>query len=481
MPLVVIKKSFAPVLGLVARYEIKQTNGRESSVKMWRKHGDFRLRSVLGAGLCLALSACETGLVQSLPSITGRSSSGGIVVADEPQAALVARDVINAGGSAADGAVALGFALSVTLQSASGLGGGGLCTVFDAKSGRSEVLDFLPTPATGRQTLARWQVSVPGLARGLFALHAKYGRLPWQRVVVPAENLARFGNTVSRAFGHHLRTSSSVLVNDPEALDMFMSRQRTVLRKGERLEQLDLAATLGRIRGRTPGDFYAGALAKTIDESALVEGISLSADDLRTFAPRWREPQHVSSGSMSYHVGTSGADPSFVSEAFSNQQGDTNALQSSAPSANGFVVADADGNVVACSVTMVEPFGSGLILNGLGFLVAPSPEHAEDNPALIAAIAVDRTTDDILFAGASGGRGAIENLTRVSSRVLMDGESLRDSYPPLEDLSAQSFEESGRAQVNAVYCERGLKASFQSCSVSNDPSGFGYGLVAFGD
>ena len=476
MSLVELIKCLVLLFRNPVQYGINKDDDSESSVKMWRKHGVFCLRPILVLPFCMALGACESGLVRSLPSISTRSEAGGIVVADEPRAALIARDILNAGGSAADGAVALGFALSVTLQSASGLGSGGLCTVFDATTGQAELLEFLPKPAVGRQSLARWQVAVPGLARGLFALHAKHGKLPWQRVVVPAENLARFGNSITRAFAQHLLTSSSALVNDPAALDTFMSPQRILLQEGEQLEQLDLAASLGRIRGRTPGDFYVGALAKTIDESSLNAGVSLSADDLRVFSPSWRSPQAVQSGSLTHYVGAYGTDSSVISAAFGSDKQVQTQTPSSKPAAGGFVVSDANGNVVACGLTMGEPFGAGLILDGLGFLVAPSPDVIQDITPVIGLISVDRSTGQAIFMGASGGQGAIDNLAMVSDAVLSKGKPLSESYPPASESQGQS-----RALVNAVHCERGLTSSLESCTVSNDPSGYGYGLVAFGD
>lgn len=70
-------------------------------------------------------------------------------MADEPRAALVGRDILSAGGSAADAATAMYLTLAVTLPSRAGLGGGGMCLTFDAVSGVTETLDFTAAaPAT---------------------------------------------------------------------------------------------------------------------------------------------------------------------------------------------------------------------------------------------------------------------------------------------------------------------------------------------
>ncbi len=464
------------------RYGNHGARDRESSAKLWRKQDAHSTKLFIALALSVTLSACESAVIRSLPTITARSEEGGLVVADEPQAVLITRGILNRGGSAADGAVALGFALSVTLQSAAGIGGGGLCTVFDATQQRVEVLDFVPQAAVGRQTSARWQTAVPTLARGLFALHAKYGKLPWQQLVVPAENLARFGSPISRAFARDIREASDALVNDPNALDFFMSSRRTLLQEGDRLTQLDLAATFGRIRGRTPGDFYAGALAKTIDESALTAGVSINADDLRRFSPTWRSAQMLQSGPMTFHVGAYGLTQTEVTDVFSSDRGSDPPIEPSGPAATGYVVADAEGNAVACSLTMVEPFGAGLVLEGLGFLMAPNPEMSSGPKAqLISIMQMDRRSGQVNFIGAAGGAGAAPAIAHVVKRALIDGVPLADGFPPAPQRSDEAGAISRRAQVNAANCRNGLDDELDACSVGNDPLGLGYGLIAFGD
>lgn len=434
---------------------------------MWRNNGGQRVKIVMVMVVACMLTACEATLTPDLMGLSGRPQAGGLVVADEPQAVLLTRDILNAGGSAADAAVALGFGLSVTLQSRAGLGGGGVCLVYDAESGRAEVLDFSPVAATGNQKSARWQVSVPTLARGLFALHAKYGRLPWQQLVVPAENVARFQNTVSRAFATDLSSSSASLVNDPRALDAFMDGRKMAV-EGSRLQQLDLVATIGRIRGRTPGDFYNGAFARTVEQSAAASGASLSASDLRQYAPEWRAAEATRLGrGLVYRVGSS-----------AENRDTAGAADAETASSTGYVVADADGNVVTCSLTMINPFGNGLMPAGLGFLLAPSPDLATARvPELTSRIAVEANTQTVLYAAASGGAGAEHRLSELSRAVVGEAESLSDV------LTTDQLVDDGtpHPSVSAFYCARGLRQNIRACQVKADPSGHGYGLIALGE
>ncbi|MGH7104583.1 MAG: gamma-glutamyltransferase, partial [Acetobacteraceae bacterium] len=121
----------------------------------------------------------------------------GAVVSPEQVAGEVAREVLFEGGNAADAAVALGFALAVSLPSRAGLGGGGACLAYEPSAGgpghgRPEAILFLPVAPAGGPIGDR-PAAVPMLARGLYLLHARYGRLPVQQLVGEAQKMARLG------------------------------------------------------------------------------------------------------------------------------------------------------------------------------------------------------------------------------------------------------------------------------------------------
>ncbi len=212
---------------------------------------------------------------------------GGVAV-DEPRASLAGRDILSSGGSAADVAVAVSFALSVTLPSSASLGGGGVCVVHDAGSNTTESLDFLPAVPKRIPAGAVRPVAVPGTVRGLALLHAKYGRLPWSQLVSPAESLARFGNQVSRAFARDLDRIPPAMKAAPEILRILgQGRGGRLIREGDFFKQLGLSSVLGRIRAHGAGDFYTGLTGRQFAAAVAKAGGGLNLNDLRSYTPRW--------------------------------------------------------------------------------------------------------------------------------------------------------------------------------------------------
>jgi gamma-glutamyltranspeptidase/glutathione hydrolase len=240
----------------------------------------------LSAALSAGCSALDTGITPREQIVTG--FFGGVAV-DEPRAALIGRDVLQIGGSAADAATAVYFALSVTMPSAASLGGGGLCVYFDSESGTVEALDFLTRPPASVPPGTPRPNGVPGNPRGFFALHAKYGVLRWNELLRPSLQLARFGTQVSRAFARQLDAARDDLESGPEIARVFARPSGGgLVREGDFLEQVDLATVLGRILSKGPGDFYSGQLAHQLVDAAAAAGGYLSIDDLRAYVPRWR-------------------------------------------------------------------------------------------------------------------------------------------------------------------------------------------------
>ena len=165
----------------------------------------------------LALSGCGSDAPQK-GQIGFISEDFGGVVSDEPRSALIGRDILSAGGNAVDAAVAVYFALSVTYPHAATLGGGGLCVVHRGLKGDLEALDFRPAIVTRNGQAA----AIPGAVRGMFALHARYGAMAWESLLLPAERLARFGNPVSRALALQLADLPPGQFEAPGVRAMFM-------------------------------------------------------------------------------------------------------------------------------------------------------------------------------------------------------------------------------------------------------------------
>src|SRR5215468_10052013 len=260
---------------------------REAKEKAaYRRHSCQWLYAVL---LALAAGACQGGASKDPGVIGSVKGFAGVAVADDPRAVIAARDILVAGGSAADAAVSLYFTLAVTLPSSAGLGGGGICLVHEPESERAIALDFLPRAS------ADGSFGLPGNVRGMAVLQAKYGRLKWSHLLQSAADLAR-GSAVSRALARDLAVVGTTLLDDPEMRRIYGRADGSIVGQGDGLQQLDLAATISQIQRDGAGAFYAGPLSLRLALAAQSMGLPLEGGTLRAVQAQTNEALIVNAG-----------------------------------------------------------------------------------------------------------------------------------------------------------------------------------------
>lgn len=247
--------------------------------------------------LVLLLVACHTTAPAPAPKPSepalASTSKTFMVVSEAAPATQVGRDILAQGGDAADAAVATAFALAVVHPSAGNLGGGGFAVV--RTNTEAQALDFreaAPAAATPDMYLKAGKLAslqgdlangVPGSVAGLWALHGKYGKLPWAKVVAPAIALARDGFAVDPILARGLERR---LARAPISGGVWSTPHAA----GEIVKQPELAATLQRISDQGAEGFYTGETATAIVDEMKKGGGLITADDLRAYKAVWREP-----------------------------------------------------------------------------------------------------------------------------------------------------------------------------------------------
>jgi gamma-glutamyltranspeptidase / glutathione hydrolase len=202
-----------------------------------------------------------------------------MVVAANRYAAEAGREMLRAGGSAADAAIAVQLVLNLVEPQSSGLGGGAFLLYWDA--GKSELKAFdgretapasarpdrflvdgklMPFTAAVRSGLS---VGVPGIARLMGTIHARYGRLPWARLFEPAIRLAQEGFEVSPRL-HALLRAAGPDSFTPAARRYFFTATGSAWPVGHILKNPELASTLKRIAAEGARGFYEGPVAEAI-------------------------------------------------------------------------------------------------------------------------------------------------------------------------------------------------------------------------
>lgn len=432
----------------------------------------------------LALAGC--GIEKPVGTVGFVEGFGGVVAADEPRAATIARDVLSAGGTAADAAVALYFTLAVTQPSTASLGGGAICLVHsgDAKSAKTEVIDFL-APASAVAGQARSPSAVPAVVRGLYALHAKYGLLRWEQLLAEPERQARFGVPVSRAFAADLAKAGQLIARDPNMRRVFFHPSGRPLAEGEEMQQMDLSVTIGRIR-RSAGEFYSGNLAREMAQNATQAGMSLTPEDLRDYRPSFRETNRVKIGNEVGHFASAPAAAGEAAGAMFKAVIDRPAERSqilATPEAGkaimpgtGFVVLDSTGSAVVCGLSTQGVFGNGRMLPGTGVVAAAAPGINGGPPAVAPALLINPNVNEVRFGGvAAGGPEAPAAVIATLLGTYQDGRKLSEVVErPAPAATPQA--QLAPTRINAFYCDSGAH-NFKSCRIATDPRGFGLAVM----
>ena len=256
----------------------------------------FEAMKNLSATLALiCLGATASAQLVERPLVTGRH---GMVTSLEPLASVAGFRILEQGGNAFDAAVATALAVGVLDPRMSSLGGQGFATIYVAATKEVRALNFFgPSPRSATiealrgKDYTRGYLSspVPSCLRGYWALHEKYGKLPWAQVVQPAIELAGQGFLMTRTLSEDIRVNRQLLSSFPTSAKVFLPGGR-VPEPGELFIEADLAQTLKQIAAGGADAFYRGKTAMGIGEFfAGHEGL-LTGADLGAYQARWVEP-----------------------------------------------------------------------------------------------------------------------------------------------------------------------------------------------
>jgi gamma-glutamyltranspeptidase/glutathione hydrolase len=203
-----------------------------------------------------------------------------MVAAANPLAAQAGIEVLRAGGSAADAAVAVQSVLGLVEPQSSGLGGGAFITYYDAKTRQVSAYDGRETAPAGATpdmflgadhrplpfftaVLSGRSTGVPGAVAALGLLQHEHGRLAWRELFSSAEHLADEGFVVSPRLARFIG-SDVPQASAPDAVRYFSHPDGSRVTSGDVLRNPAYAATVRRLAAEGPDALYHGAIAADI-------------------------------------------------------------------------------------------------------------------------------------------------------------------------------------------------------------------------
>jgi len=261
--------------------------------------------TVRTAALLLCLLA--SGACQHQPPRAGRAEAAGVAAAN-PIAVDAGLEILRAGGSAADAAVAVQAALGLVEPQSSGLGGGAFLLYYDARSRTVTAYDgretaprgatpdlFLdeqgrPLPLPDAVTSGR-STGVPGTMAMLGVAHEQHGRLPWAQLFAGVARTAQQGFAVPKRLAR-FANSKYPQATLPDARTLFGKPDGSTVQAGDTLRNLAYAETLGALAQRGPRALLESPIADAIVARTHAEprAGTLALVDFTDYRPRQSEP-----------------------------------------------------------------------------------------------------------------------------------------------------------------------------------------------
>jgi gamma-glutamyltranspeptidase / glutathione hydrolase len=250
---------------------------------------------------CFAQAEQLQPIISDWPRRQPVFAAGGMVSSQEALATRVGVEVLEQGGNAVDAAVAVGYALAVTLPRAGNIGGGGFMIVHRADRNETRAIDFRETaPASikkdvyindkGEADLNRSQntglgVGIPGTVAGFAMALERFGsgKFTAAKLIQPAVDLAREGILVGADLAFSLKQAESRIKRFEPSAKIFMTVEGQALPRGAQLIQADLATSLNAIAISGPKAFYEGATAQKMVAAVNASGGNWTLDDLKSY------------------------------------------------------------------------------------------------------------------------------------------------------------------------------------------------------
>ena len=232
---------------------------------------------------------------------TGFIADSAMVVSARQEASAIGISILKKGGNAFDAMIATDLALVVSYPFAGNIGGGGF-TVYrtmDGKVGSFDYREKAPLAATRdmylddegnvipkKSTLGAMAVGVPGTVAGLFAIHEKFGTLPFAELIQPAINLAKNGVVVTKKQASSMNKYRKYF-EEANQRTIFLDKE---WKEGDIIKYPKLAATFERIRDHGRDEFYKGKTADILVDYVQSLGGIITKEDLAKYQAVERKP-----------------------------------------------------------------------------------------------------------------------------------------------------------------------------------------------